>query len=306
MPDTFDLIAPPHTPFYSDGSLNLACVEKQAAHFERNDLAGVFVAGTTGESQSLTVQERLDLAERWIDVCRSTELTVFVQVGHNCIADACLMASHAQQTGADAVASLAPSFLKPATVEDLIECCRPVAEAAPDLPFYLYDIPSVTNVSLPMREFLEQAAERIPNLKGLKFTNADLVSLQECLAVNDGQFDILFGCDEIMLAGVMFGCPGAVGTTYNFAAPHYHRLIEAFHAGEIEAARRGQREAVELIAVLKRFDFLPAAKAIMSFLGMDCGPVRAPVRPLTEQQIADLRSEVEASPILARDLIPAG
>ena len=150
-----------------------------------------------------------------------------------------------------------------------------------------------------MPEFLEKAAERIPNLKGLKFTNADLVALQKCLTLHDGQFDILFGCDEIMLAGVMFGCPGAVGTTYNFAATHYRKMIEAFHAGDLSAARRGQREAVELIQVCQRYNFLPAAKAIMSFLGIDCGPVRAPVRPITDQQIAELRSEIERLPIFA-------
>ena len=299
----FDLIAPPHTPFHPDGSLNLDTVEKLAAHFERDKLAGVFVAGTTGESQSLTVDERVRLAERWVDVCRSTDMTVIVQVGHNCVADACTLAAAAQRNGADAVASLAPSFLKPDSVDDLIECCRPVAEAAPDLPFYLYDIPVVTDVRLPMPEFLEKATERIPNFKGLKFTNPDLVALQECLTVNDGQYDILFGCDEIMLAAVMFGCPGAVGTNYNFAAPHFYRMIENFHAGNVAEAVQGQREAVRLIRVCLEYGFLPAAKAIMSFLGIDCGPTRAPIRPLTETQIADLCRKVESLPILTRQLI---
>ena len=88
----------------------------------------------------------------------------------------------------------------------------PVAQAAGDLPFYLYDIPVMTDVCLPMPEFLSKAKEQIPNLKGLKFTNPDLVQLQECLHLGDagsghGDFEILFGCDEFMLAGVMFGAP---------------------------------------------------------------------------------------------------
>ncbi len=67
-----------------------------------------------------------------------------------------------------------------------------------------------------MSEFLSKAADRIPNLKGLKFTNPDLVELQECLALQDSRFDIMFGCDENpLLASVLFGCTGAVGTTYN-------------------------------------------------------------------------------------------
>jgi len=297
MAPTFDLIAPPHAPLNADGSLNLDLVEKQAEHFVRTGIAGVFVSGTTGESQSLTIQERLDLARRWIDVCRGTDLHVIIQVGDNCVENARTMAEHAQRHGADSVATLAPSFLKPTSVDDLIACCEPVAAAAGDLPFYLYDIPVMTNVRLSMCEFLERGKPRMLNLRGLKFTNPDLVQLQECLTLNDGEFDILFGCDEILLAGVMFGCPGAVGSTYNFAAGHYRAMVESFRAGDIEAARRGQRQAVQMIRMLQRYDFLPAAKAVMNFQGIDCGPVRAPLRNLSPVGLSMLREEFEALPM---------
>ena len=88
----FDLIAPPHAPFHKDGSLHLAVVEQLAEHYLATRIAGVFVSGTTGESSSLTVPERLQLAQRWVDVCRTTEMTVIIQVGHNCVADSCEMA----------------------------------------------------------------------------------------------------------------------------------------------------------------------------------------------------------------------
>lgn len=301
MTGAFELIAPPHAPFHVDGSLNLAVVEQLAEHFTATGIAGVFVSGTTGESLSLTVPERLDLAKRWIDVCRETDIDVIIQVGHNCVEDARQMAAHAQNQGADAVATMAPSFLKPATVDDLIACCVPVAQAAADLPFYLYDIPVMTNVRLPMAEFLMKAKEQIPNLKGLKFTNPDLVQLQECLHLggddaDSGEFEILFGCDEILLAGAMFGCPGAVGSTYNFAAGHYRSMIDAFEAGNMNAARNGQHEAVRMIRTLQNYSFLPAAKAVMSFLGIDCGPARAPISNLSSGQKSLLRSELQELP----------
>lgn len=299
MTTTFDLIAPPLAPLHADGSLNLAVVEKMAAHFAEHGVAGVFVSGTSGESQSLTVQERLALAQRWIDVCRNTNLQVIIQVGHNCIEDARIMARHAQSEGADAVATLAPSFLKPETVDDLIECCRPVAAAAGDLPFYLYDIPSVTDVSLPMCEFLEKGKEQLQNLRGLKFTNTDMMQLQECLQLNDGEFDILFGCDQMLLAGVMFGCRGAVGTTYNFAAGHNRRMIDAFQENDLATARRLQHESVRMIRVFQKYGFLPAAKVAMRSLGIDCGPVRAPLRPLTAAEESQLLDELTREPVLA-------
>lgn len=290
----FDLIAPPHAPFHSDGSLNLDLVEQLARRYVETNIAGVFVSGTTGESSSLTVEERLALARRWCEVGRDTELSVIIQVGHNCVADACEMAKHAQWEGADAVATMAPSFLKPASIDDLIACCAPVAAAAPDLPFYLYDIPALTNVRLPLDVFLQKAKSRIPNLKGLKFTNPDLVLLQECLAVDDGDFDILFGCDEILLAGAVMGCRGAVGSTYNFAAEQNHQMIAALVAGDLETARAWQLAAVRRIRLLQRYGFLPASKAVMSFLGIPCGPVRAPLKNLTEIERAQLQAEYEA------------
>jgi N-acetylneuraminate lyase len=304
MAGTFELIAPPHAPFHPDGSLNLAVVDRLAEHYSATGIAGVFVAGTTGESLSLTVPERLDLAKHWIDVCRETDIDVIIQVGHNCVEDARQMAAHAQQVGADAIATMAPSFLKPATVDDLINCCIPVAQAAGDLPFYLYDIPVMTDVRLPMPEFLAKAKEQIPNLKGLKFTNPDLVQLQECLhlggdSAETGEFEILFGCDEILMAGAMLGCPGAVGSTYNFAAGHYRAMINSFEAGDMVAARTGQHEAVRMIRTLQKYSFLPAAKSVMSFLGIDCGPVRAPLSNLSSSQKSLLRAELQDLPAFA-------
>jgi N-acetylneuraminate lyase len=301
MAGTFELIAPPHAPFHDDGSLNLSVVERQAEHFAAAGIAGVFVSGTTGESLSLTVQERLDLAKRWIDVCRETDMDVILQVGHNCVEDARQMAAHAQREGADAIATMAPSFLKPASVDDLINCCIPVAAAAGDLPFYLYDIPMMTDVRLSMPEFLTKAKDQIPNLKGLKFTNPDLVALQECLHLGGdspetGEFEILFGCDEILLAGAMLGCPGAVGSTYNFAASHYRAMIDSFESGDIASARTGQHEAVHMIRTLQRYSFMPAAKSVMSFLGIDCGPVRAPLSNISLAQKSLLKAELQSLP----------
>ena len=174
------LVAATHTPFHADGSLHLAVVEKQAAHLLANGVSQVFVGGTTGESSSLTVEERLALAQRWIEVARGTAMRGVVHVGSNCIEDARALAAHAETLGASAIAALAPSYFKPRSVEVLVECAARIASAAPGTPFYVYDIPSMTGVNFPMRDFLSQARDRIPNLAGLKFTNPDLMSLQQC------------------------------------------------------------------------------------------------------------------------------
>lgn len=97
------LVAAAHTPFHRDGSLELSVVERQAEHMSAHNLGVVFICGTTGESHSLTVAERRQLAQRWMEVARGRLLQVIVQVGTNCQADARALAAHAESLGARAV-----------------------------------------------------------------------------------------------------------------------------------------------------------------------------------------------------------
>ncbi|MCA9121915.1 MAG: dihydrodipicolinate synthase family protein [Planctomycetaceae bacterium] len=291
----FRLIAPPTTPFHTDGSLNLDAVERQAQLLIDTTVDGVFVAGSTGEGQSLSTEERMKSAKRWIDVAGGTELEVIVQVGHNSLPDAISLAAHAQQIGADSIAASSPCYFKPARVEELIDFLTPVAAAAGDLPFYFYEIPPLTNVALPMAEFLEKAKPRIPNLVGLKYSNIDLMQMQQCVQMSNGEFEVLFGSDQQLLAAVALGACGAVGSTYNFAAPLYRRMLAEFAKGNHEAARKLQAKSVEIVAIMARHCFLSACKILLTELGIENGPVRAPLRNLTNEQRQVLLSDLHAA-----------
>jgi N-acetylneuraminate lyase len=287
------LVAATHTPFHADGSLNLAAVERQAEHLIRSGVGTAFIGGSTGESHSLAVDERLQLAERWAAVARGSELRFVVHVGSNCLADARRLAAQAQTLGAAAVAALAPSYFKPKSLDALIACCGEIAGIAPAVPFYFYDIPVLTGVQFPMPEFLARAADRIPTLAGIKFTNPDLMAYQQCLRVGVGRFDIPWGVDEYLLAAVALGATGAVGSSYNFAAPVYRRLMTAFDRGDLTAARAEQFRSVQLIELLAGYGYMGAAKAVMGFLGVNVGPARLPNTNPTAEQAAGLRAALD-------------
>lgn len=295
------LIPAAHTPFDRDGQLNLAMVERQAKLFLEAGMRGVFVAGTTGECASLSVDEQKALCERWVDVAGDA-LRIAVHIGDNCQANAIALAAHARQTGAAAIAAMAPSYFKPATVHDLIEFCLPIAAEADPLPFYFYHIPGMTGVRLPMGEFLHEARFRIPNLRGLKYSHDDLVQLQVCTALEHGAFEILFGCDEALLAGLCLGVGGAVGSTYNFAAPLYQKLIRAFESGDLATARSLQLQAAEMIQALCEFGFMAASKAVMALMGVDCGPVRTPLHNLSRPQLDALAGKLATFDVFSRPL----
>jgi N-acetylneuraminate lyase len=287
------LVAATHTPFHADGRLNLSAVEKQAEHLHNNGIKTVFIGGTTGESHSLTVDERLALAQQWRDIIRRTELQLVVHVGANCLADSRALAAQAQTLKASAIAAFAPSYFKPKSLDTLIACCHEIASAAPALPFYFYDIPGFTGVQLSMPEFLKIAPDRLPTLAGLKFTNPDLIAYQSCLRVQPGKFDIAWGLDECLLAALAVGAVGAVGSSYNFARPIYHRLMDAFSRGDLEAARAEQQRSLQLIDLLAGFGFIGAAKAVMGMLGVDVGPARLPNTNLTAEQHKSLKKGLD-------------
>lgn len=288
------LVAAAHTPFAADGALNLAIVEKQAAHFLKNGISTVFIGGSTGESHSLSLEERKALTKQWMSVSRHSPMKVIVHVGSNCLDDARILATQAQKLGTLAVSALAPSYFKPRSVSLLVEGCAQIASAAPDLPFYFYDIPALTGVALSMPDFLAEGRKRIPNLAGIKWTNSDLYSYQLCRHV-PGNFDLPWGNDEYLLAALALGAQGGVGSTFCFAAPIYHRLMKSFAANQLDQAREEQYRSCLLVKTLagQPSGYMGAAKALMSILGVDVGPARLPNGNLDKSQKAALRKDLD-------------
>lgn len=285
------LIAAPHTPFHPDGSLNPDMIDRQAEHMVRSGIDGVFVCGTTGEGMSLTSAERRTVAERWVEAAAG-RFPVVVHVGHACAADARELAAHAEAVGADAVAAVAPFYHKPAGPVELVGFLAEVARGAQRTPFYFYDIPSVTGVTVPTAEVMTLAAADIPTFAGVKFSNPDLLALQECLTRAGDALDVLFGVDEMLLAAVALGVRGAVGSTYNFAVELYRTLLAAYDSGEHDTARVLQQASLHIVRILERFGGLAANKAVMKLLGIDCGAVRPPLRPLTDAEVTALRDQL--------------
>ena len=286
------LVAATHTPFHSDGSLNLAIVEKQAAHLIDNRVLAAFIGGTTGESSSLTLAERQALTTRWSEVLRGSPLRLIAHVGSNCVEDARTLAAQAQDLGASGVAALAPCYFKPANAGVLVDTMAEIAAAAPSLPFYYYEIPVLTGLQISPSEFLARAADRIPNLAGIKFTSNNLMEYQLCRNFRDQAFDIPYGFDEILLSALALGAKGAVGSSFNFAAPIYNRVIAAFERGDLETARAEQLRSVQVIQKLASYGYMGAAKATMKMLGVDVGPARLPNTSLSELQAVQLHREL--------------
>jgi N-acetylneuraminate lyase len=273
---TVGLVAAPPTGFREGGETDLDVVAPLAEHLHRQGAVGVFINGTTGEGASLSAAERRRLAQEWRRVLPAG-MKLFVHVGGNSLPEAKELARHAGAIGADAISTIAPGFFKPATVDDLVTWCAQVADAAPELPFYFYHMPSINGVSFSMAEFLRRGGSRIPNLAGVKFTHEALGDYLDALSVDAERFEVLWGRDEMLLGALAMGAQGGVGSTYNVAMPLYRRIIEAFASGDLGAAREHQLQAVALInRMAATGHFFGALKVILALQGV---PIRCAVRP---------------------------
>lgn len=283
------------TPFHEDGELNLSKIDEYCEFLLKNDIRAVFVNGTTGEGKSLTKEERKIVAEKWIFTA-SGRLKVVVNISGLNVRESIELAKHAVHIRADAIASLPPLFFKPNSIESLVYHCQMVADAAPSLPFYYYHLPTMTGVELKMEDFLIMAKKKIPNLIGLKFASKDLGDMIGCLFA--GKFNILCGCDEQLMGNLVMGAHGAVGTLYNFMPQVFHRLLRHLSNGEMEKAREEQIRAQKVLKLMIKHGHsvggnVAAVKPMMALVGLDLGPPRHPMRPMTVDELMDFHKDVD-------------
>lgn len=282
------LIAATFTPFDAQGKINLKAIPEMVDRLVANRISGIYVCGSTGEGHSLTVAERKTLAEAFHSATAGRMKTI-INVGHNCLEDACALARHAADIGADAVSAAPPMYYKIGSEMQLVKVLAKITSAAPNIPFYYYHIPAITRTELDMAEFLNIGSDMLPSLHGIKFTSPNIHEYQRCLEQSNGKHQILFGLDEMMLSGLGVGATCMIGSTYNFMPGLYHAIIENFNNGNHDTARQFQYKAVQVINSFLKFSSLPAQKFIMRMIGMDCGPVRLPLQDLRadEQRILE-------------------
>jgi N-acetylneuraminate lyase len=287
------LIAAGHTPFDANGELNLSVVPQIVEHLISSGLSAIYAVGSTGEGVSLRAAERQAVAEAYVTAAAG-RLPVIIQVGSNSLAESCDLAAHAQDCGAYAVSANAPSYFKINTVSGLVDAMAQIASFAPDLPFYHYYIPILTGSEVDMLEFLKQGSGAIPNLAGLKYTDLKVHEYQACLNFDGGKFDILWGCDEMLLSSLVVGSKCGVGSTYNIAAPLYRRIVDAYNTGDIDAARKWQLCSVDMVRILLAHDLHPSIKAVMAMLGIDVGGCRPPLGALDDSAKSALKKDLDA------------
>lgn len=280
------------TPFDASGAINFdmltAITEYQLAH----GLKGFFVTGSTGEGLLLSYEERLEVIRHVINDCRD-RATVIAHVGHPSTEFAAKLAKESADSGADWIGSVAPIY-HGTTFEGAMRHYENISNAS-DLPFMIYSLGGIID------SHRDTAFFDLPNVCGLKYTGANFYSVQQLARFVDQPIALMSGFDEQFVAGQSFGFRGGIGTTFNFGPQFYADIHRHYHAGNIEEASRLQAEinkVTELIAVPENWS---CRKAIMKYIGFDCGAYRLPYAPLTDEEEETLFAQLDALNILHRN-----
>lgn len=286
------LIAAPFTPMNVDGSLNLSVIQDYYYFLKENGVTGAFICGSTGEGVSLSMLEKMAVAEAWMQAVGHDDFKVITLVGGTCLEDCKELARHAKETGLYAISFTSPSYFKPANVDVLADCCASIAEAVEDMPFYYYHIPVLTGGNYQMIDLLERVTGRIKNFAGVKYTHEDLMDFLVCTQFENRKYDLLWGRDESMLSALAAGAKGSVGSTFNYAAPLYLNLIEAFNRGDLDTAQELQKTSIDMISLLGKYGGISTGKAYMKLVGVDCGKFRLPVKNMSDDEFQQFKCDV--------------
>ncbi len=249
MKKMFGVINAMTTPFREDGSIDVESLKKQVEFQISMGTNCLYPLGTTGEMYLLSVEERKLVAKTVVEQAKG-RVVVYIHVGAMTTRDACELAAHAQQIGADGIGAVTPSFFG-AHERALLQYYQDISQAVSrDFPIYLYSIPQCSgNDILP--EVAQKIAKACPNVIGIKYSYPDMVRILNYININKGDFSVLVGPDRLFFAGL---CSGAEGTVSGCAGPVpevFSAIYTAWKAGQYDQCRELQKKANEVISIIK-------------------------------------------------------
>lgn len=267
------------TPFDHKGHIDFAKTTQLVNHLIDNGTDSLVVAGTTGESPTLSKEEKIALFQHVVKVV-DKRIPVIAGTGSNNTYATIELTKKAEQLGVDAIMIVAPYYNKP-NQEGLYQHFKAAAEAT-SLPVMVYNIPgrSVVNI-LP--ETIIKLAE-IPNIVAVKEASGDLNAMTKIIAETPEDFLLYSGDDGLTLPVLAIGGAGIVSVASHVIGNEMQALVDAFLSGRnADAAKLHQR----LLPMMQGLFAAPSpapVKTALQLKGLDVGSVRLPMVPLTEQE----------------------
>jgi 4-hydroxy-tetrahydrodipicolinate synthase len=280
------------TPFADDGSVDFDRFQDLCAHLVENGSDGVVVAGTTGESPTLTDDERLELFSAAVEAV-GDRATVVAGTGTYSTAHSVHLTKRAHDLGVDGFLVVTPYYNKPPP-RGIVAHFRAIA-AVSDKPIVVYNIPSRVVVNIEPETIAELA--EIPTVTAVKQANPDLEQARRI--VDETGLALYAGDDNLILAFLEVGGKGGVCVHTHVFGPRVKEMVRRFRSGDVEGARTLDRELEPAYEILRVAVNPIGIKTALALTGRDVGGLRLPLVPATEEEKERIRAALERAGVLA-------
>ncbi len=288
------VIAAMVTPFADDGSVNYSVAEKLAVHLIENGNDGLVICGTTGESPSLTWEEEYKLF-KVVKQAIGSQGKIIAGTGSNSTQEAIAATQKAAMLGVDGTLQVVPYYNKPPQ-EGLYQHFKAIAQACPDLPMMLYNVPGRTsrNLEAPTVARLSE----IDNIIAIKEASGDLEQACQIRRLTPASFAIYSGEDSLTLPMLTVGAVGVVSVASHIVGQQMQQMIQAFGAGNNELATKIHLKLFSLFKILFATTNPIPVKAALNLQGWQVGSLRSPLCALQLDLLEKLKVELKEQDLL--------
>lgn len=267
------------TPFDSKGNIDFQKTTTLVNYLINNGTDSIVVSGTTGESPTLTTEEKIALLQHVVKVV-DKRIPVIMGTGSNNTQASIELTKKAEQNGADAIMLVAPYYNK-TNQEGLFQHFKAIAEST-TLPIMLYNIPGRASVNIAPETVIRLS--QVPNIVAVKEASGDLNAMTQIIAQTDDDFVLYSGDDGLTLPVLSIGGVGVVSVASHVIGNEMQQMIDAFFKGNFREAAKQHQQLLPIIKGLFAAPSPAPVKTALQLSGMDVGSVRLPMVPLTEQE----------------------
>ena len=272
------------TPMYENEEVNYDKLEEIINQQIDGGTDSIIITGTTGEASTLTMEEHRDVIKAAVEFTKH-RIPVIAGTGSNCTRTAIQLSQEAEEDGADGLLIVTPYYNK-ASQAGLVKHYSQIADST-KLPIIMYNVPGRTGCNL-LPETVATLFHAKENIVGLKEATGNMAQASQTMYLTDGKIDMYSGEDGLVLPMLSIGGIGVISVWSNIAPKQVHDLCYSFFHGDMETAQKLQREALPLVdALFSDVNPIPV-KTAMNLMGMEVGPLRAPLCDMSDAAKAKL------------------
>ncbi|WP_027963243.1 4-hydroxy-tetrahydrodipicolinate synthase [Halalkalibacillus halophilus] len=275
------------TPFNEQNELDFKRTENVIEYLINNGTEGLVIGGTTGESPTLTKEEKIQLYEHVVKVVNG-RIPVIAGTGSNSTQSTVELTKAASKTGIDGIMLVTPYYNKP-NAEGLYKHFEAAAQAT-DLPVMLYNIPGRSVINMAVETTVQLS--KIPNIVSIKDASGDLDMMSEIIEKTDDDFSLYVGDDGLTLPAMAVGADGVVSVAAHVLGNDMNQMAKSFVNGDVLQASKLHRQLLPKMNACFMAPSPAPVKAALNELGVNVGSVRLPLVPLSHQELDVLKSEL--------------